>query len=70
MLGKKINTPVNNIIKVNYRFNINETVFCTVKNNIKDAVIISRYTISGENFYKIGNKEETKICKESQLIHR
>lgn len=71
MFDKKVNTPVKRIIN-NYRFNINDPVFCTIKNDIKNPIILSRYTIGGENFYKIGNKEtnNTKICNEKALIHR
>lgn len=70
MLGKKTIIQVSkNTANVKYKFNINDPVYCT-KDIIKNAFILSRYTISGQNFYKIGNEQETKIYKESQLIHR
>ena len=68
MLGKRINDSVSKIIK--YKFNINDPVFYTGKNDIKNATILSRFTIKYEIYYKIGNSVNKKMCKETELIHR
>jgi len=54
-----------------YRFNINDPVLCVIKNcGITNAIILSRNRINDEIFYKIGNKESNRVCKERELIHR
>jgi len=52
-----------------YKFNINDPVLCTT-DNIKNAKVLSRSNVNGENFYKIGNESETKMCKEKELLMR
>jgi len=54
-----------------YKFNTNDPVLCTSKDcNIKNAKVLSRSNVNGENFYKIGNETETKMCKEKELLMR
>lgn len=65
---RAIVVPLVNGNKNSYKFNINDPIFCT-KNNIINAKILSRYNISGANFYKIGNGIDSKVCKEIELIH-
>jgi len=71
MLGKKI---INETVKKNvihYRFNVNDSVLCTTKNSsIKNAIILTRYSVGGINFYKISDNVNEKVCKETELIHR
>jgi hypothetical protein len=55
---------------VTYKFHVNDPVLCTVENEIKNAIVLSRYIVKGENYYKIGNNTNTKTFKESVLIHR
>jgi hypothetical protein len=69
MFTKRIINTNKQIIK--YRFNKNDSVLCTAKDSkIKNAVVLSRYNISGINYYKISDNIDTKISKESELIHR
>ena len=51
-----------------YKFHVNDPVLCTVENEIKDAIVLSRYVVKGDNYYRISNS--TKSFKESVLIHR
>ena len=54
-----------------YRFHVNDPVLCTIKDcNIDNAIILNRYNINGDILYKIGNSENTKMCKEGELLHR
>lgn len=69
MFGKKVISSKSSI-PIHYKFHVNDPVLCTVKNEIKDATVLSRYVVSGENYYKIGNSIITKTFKESVLIHR
>jgi hypothetical protein len=72
MLGKKSVTTVKRVI-TQYKFNVKDSVLCTIRNCIvKNATIVSRSTINGENFYKIEDDKTkaVKICKERELIHR
>lgn len=68
MFSKKIIVSNKSNIN-NYRFNINDPILCT-KDNIKNAIILSRYCIGDIKYYKIGNNLITKVCKESELINR
>jgi len=71
MFSKKEITETGNKIIIRYRFNINDPVLSTNKDKyILNSVILSRYNVNGENYYKIGDKINTKICKEKELIHR
>ena len=73
MLGKKLVTPVNNRVITQYKFNVKDSVLCTIRNcAIKNAIVLSRSVVNGENFYKIEDEKTrvTKICKERELIHR
>lgn len=77
MFAKKVITEKSKKNIIHYKFHINDPVLCVIKDSIiKDAFILSRNTINGENFYKIGNKETDKalilikVCKEGELIHR
>jgi len=71
MFSKKVVSNVKNVVINNYKFHVNDPVLCTVKgSNIKNAIVLSKYKVSGDNFYKIGNEEITRICKEKELIHR
>ena len=73
MFSKRVIVESTNKVINHYRFNINDPVLCTVKNcDVRDAIILSRNTIKGDNYYKIGNKQtsNTKVCKEKELIHR
>ena len=72
MLGKKSVAPVKRVI-TQYRFNIKDSVLCTIRNcAVKNATILSRSVVNGENFYKIEDEKTkaVKICKERELIHR
>jgi hypothetical protein len=51
-----------------YKFHVNDPVFCTVENGIKNAIVLSRYVLNGDNYYRISNS--TKSFKENALIHR
>ena len=55
---------------IRYKFNINDSVLYTKDCNIKNAKVLSRSNVNGENFYKIGNESETKMCKEKELLMR
>ena len=69
MLGKRIYIKTTkNTIDTKYKFNINDVVFC-VKDNVKNAKVLTRYSIKNEKFYKISNDNVTKIYKESDLIY-
>lgn len=70
MFAKRIVSEINKKEPIHYRFNINDPVLCTKDHNIKNAKILSRSNVNGENFYKIGNESDTKMCKERELIHR
>lgn len=54
---------------IRYKFNINDPVLCT-KGDIKNAKVLSRSNVNGENYYKIGNETDTKMCKERELLMR
>jgi len=54
---------------IRYKFNVNDPVLC-IKDSIKNAKILSRSNVNGENFYKIGNESDTKMCKEKELLMR
>lgn len=73
MLGKKVIKEVNKKDILNFKFNINDTVYST-KHFIKNAVVVSRNRVNNQNFYKIKNllnpNSENLTCKESELIHR
>jgi hypothetical protein len=72
MLGKKIVTSVNRVI-TQYKFNVKDSVLCTIRNcAVKNAIVLSRSVVNGENFYKIEDEKTkaVKICKERELIHR
>ena len=68
MFEKRVITK--STIPIHYKFNINDPVLCTIKNEIKDTFILSRYVVNGDNYYKIGNSTNIKTFKESALIHR
>ena len=78
MFAKKITPKITKKDITHYKFHIHDPVLCVIKDCIiKDAIILSRNTINGENFYKIGNKQSDndqliliKVCKERELIHR
>ncbi len=56
---------------IRYKFNTNDPVLCTSKDcNIKNAKVLSRSNVNGENFYKIGNEADSKMCKEKELLMR
>lgn len=70
MFSKKVISNVKNVVVNNYRFHVNDLVLCTTKGSIKDTIVLSKYKVGNDNYYKIGNKETTQICKEKELIHR
>lgn len=69
MFSKKIVSSNKKSNINNYRFSVNDPVLCT-KNDIKNAIILSRYFVGDVAYYKIGNNLTTKICKENELINR
>lgn len=53
-----------------YKFHKNDPVRIVSGVNIVNAEIKSRYNVSGINYYKVGNTNNTRVCKENQLINR
>jgi hypothetical protein len=64
IVNKKVNLPIH------YRFNIKDPVRCVKGENLPDAFVLSKYTIKDVNYYKVGNSNTTRICKELELIMR
>jgi hypothetical protein len=72
MLGKrKIVSTVDKNIN-HFRFHKDDLVLCVKSNIIKKGIVISRYNVSGINYYKITNEEKNLfiVSKESELIFR
>ena len=71
MFAKKITPKIPQKNINHYKFHINDPVLCVIKDStIKNTTILSRNTINGDNFYKIGDNQNFRVCKEKDLINR
>lgn len=53
-----------------YKFHINDPVKIINGYKINDSIILSRYSVNGVNYYKVGNINNNVVCEEKHLINR